>query len=58
MFRQTLRFSSLSYIIIVIPGMKVCTGTSASDGSVVVPRSTVFSGFIPSACVSNSIECE
>lgn len=56
MFRQTLRFSSLSYII--IPGMKVCTGTSASDESEVVPCSTVFSGFIPSACVANSIKCE
>lgn len=31
MFRQTLRFSSLSYII--IPGMKVCTGWSSSDES-------------------------
>lgn len=55
MFRQTLGFSSLSYII--IPGIKVCTGRSSSDESKVILCSTVFSGFATSACVSNGIKC-
>lgn len=45
MFRQTLRFSSSSYII--IPGMKVCTGRSFSDESEVVLCSTVFQDLLP-----------